>query len=47
MRLFKNPIVLAIIAFVGGVMMADTVRPMLSKIPVIGGMLGGGNNSNA
>lgn len=39
MRILKNPLVIGIIAFVGGVMMADQVKPMLAKLPLIGGMI--------
>lgn len=47
MRLFKNPIVLGAIAFIAGVMLADTVKPMLAKVPLIGGMIGGGDTPTA
>lgn len=40
-RLFKNPIVIGAIAFIGGVVSADKVKPMLAQIPVIGKFFGG------
>lgn len=47
MRILKSPIVIGIIAFVGGVMLADTVKPMLAKIPFVGGLLGGGDGASS
>jgi len=31
-----------VVTFLAGVMLSNTVKPMLSKVPLIGGMLGGG-----
>lgn len=42
MRLLKSPIVIGIVAFVGGVFLADTVKPMLAKLPLVGSFFGGG-----
>ena len=30
-----------VVTFLAGVMLSNTVKPMLSKVPLIGGMLGG------
>ena len=35
---------LIVAAFLGGVFAAPMIKPYLSKLPVIGGFLGGNNN---
>jgi Na+/serine symporter len=38
MKLFKSPIVMIILGMVAGVALSDHIKPMLSKVPLIGGL---------
>ncbi|WP_306643767.1 hypothetical protein [Sanyastnella coralliicola] len=33
-----------VVLFIAGVMFSEQLKPMLSKIPMLGNLMGGGNN---